>query len=186
MGSHRHTHIHPHTSKNSSDFDHYKIKIQFQKYFSDIVYNIKNIQLTLPKIGGGPPWICPWINQQLCSRNWSAHCRWKWQRLAVFRSFAEGRKIKHLSKYWGGGSSTQDDPCRSNIGEGVATSATPAALTHAYANKLIWWWCLLQKFTKYSNDYTFRLGYHNVILGTSSIPEWCSENHISILQAVEA
>jgi len=36
------------------------------------------------------------------------------QRLAVFRSSAEGKKIKHLSKYWG--SSTQDDPCRSNIG----------------------------------------------------------------------
>ena len=35
-------------------------------------------------------------------------------------------KIKHLSKYWG--SSTQDDPCRSNIG-GVATPTTPAALT---------------------------------------------------------
>jgi len=37
MGSH----IHPHTSKNSSDFGHYKIKIQFQKYFLDIVYNVK-------------------------------------------------------------------------------------------------------------------------------------------------
>ena len=40
----------------------------------------------------------------------------------------KGKKIKHLSKYWGGGSSTQDDPCRSNI-RGVATPATPAALT---------------------------------------------------------
>jgi len=29
-------------------------------------------------------------------------------------SSAEGKKVKHLSKYWG--SSTQDDPCRSNIG----------------------------------------------------------------------
>ena len=29
------------------------------------------------------------------------HVSWKWQRLAVFRSFAEGKKIKHLSKYWG-------------------------------------------------------------------------------------
>jgi len=28
-----------------------------------------------------------------------------------------------------GGSSTQDDPCGSNIGEGVATTATPAVLT---------------------------------------------------------
>jgi len=45
----------------------------------------------------------------------------------VFRSSAEGKKIKHLSKYWG--SSTQDDPCRSNIGGGVATPATSAALT---------------------------------------------------------
>ena len=33
---------------------------------------------------------------------------------AVFRMPAEGKKIKHLSKYWG--SSTQDDPCRSSIG----------------------------------------------------------------------
>jgi len=33
---------------------------------------------------------------------------------AVFRSPAEGKKIKHLSKYWE--SSTQDDPCSSNIG----------------------------------------------------------------------
>jgi len=36
------------------------------------------------------------------------------QRLAVFRSSAEGKIIKHLSKYWG--SSTQEDPCRSNMG----------------------------------------------------------------------
>jgi len=46
MGSHRHTHtrIHPHTSSNSSDFGHYKIKIQFQKYFFRhcIGYNVKN------------------------------------------------------------------------------------------------------------------------------------------------
>ena len=45
----------------------------------------------------------------------------------MFRSSAEGKKINHFSKYWG--SSTQDDPCRSNIGQGVATPATPAALT---------------------------------------------------------
>ena len=32
----------------------------------------------------------------------------------VFRSSAEGKKIKHLSKYWE--SLTQDDPCKSNIG----------------------------------------------------------------------
>ena len=30
------------------------------------------------------------------------HCRWKWQQLAVFRSSAEGKKIKHLSKKLGG------------------------------------------------------------------------------------
>ena len=30
------------------------------------------------------------------------HVLWKWQRLAVFRSSAGGKKIKHLSKYWGG------------------------------------------------------------------------------------
>ena len=33
----------------------------------------------------------------------------------IQNSSAEGKKTKHLSKYWGG-SSTQDDPCRSNIG----------------------------------------------------------------------
>jgi len=39
-----HTHMHhPHTSKNSSDFGHSKIQIQFQKYFSDIVYNVKKL-----------------------------------------------------------------------------------------------------------------------------------------------
>jgi len=39
---HTHTRIHlPHTSKNASDFGHYKIQIQFQKYFSDSVYNVK-------------------------------------------------------------------------------------------------------------------------------------------------
>jgi len=36
-----HTHTHTHTSRNSSDFGHYKIQIQFQKYFLDIVYNVK-------------------------------------------------------------------------------------------------------------------------------------------------
>ena len=46
------------------------------------------------------------IRRLLCSTvelktaHW-AHCRWKWQRLAVFRSSAECKKIKHLSKYWG-------------------------------------------------------------------------------------
>jgi len=37
-----HTRIHPHTSKNSH-FGHYKVQIQFQKYFSDIVYNVKKL-----------------------------------------------------------------------------------------------------------------------------------------------
>jgi len=38
-----HTHAYtPHISNNSSDFGHYKIQIQFQKYFLDIVYNVKN------------------------------------------------------------------------------------------------------------------------------------------------
>jgi len=46
-------------------------------------------------------------------QNGAIWCRWKWQRLAVFRSSTEG-KNKTLAKYWG--SSTQDDPCRSNIG----------------------------------------------------------------------
>jgi len=32
-----HTRIQPHTSKNSSDFSHYKIQIQFQNVFSDII-----------------------------------------------------------------------------------------------------------------------------------------------------
>ena len=45
-----------------------------------------------------------------------------------FQVSLKGKKIKLLSKYWGGGSSTQDDPCRSNI-RGVATPAIPAALT---------------------------------------------------------
>jgi len=35
-----HTHT-PHTFKNSSDFGHYKIQIQFQKIFSDIVHKVK-------------------------------------------------------------------------------------------------------------------------------------------------
>jgi len=51
-------HIHPHTSKNSSDFVHYKIQIQFQKYFFRHCIQCKKIKLTLPKIGGArPPWI---------------------------------------------------------------------------------------------------------------------------------
>jgi len=40
---HTHTRIHPHTSKNSSDFGHCKIQIQFQKYFLDLVYNVKKL-----------------------------------------------------------------------------------------------------------------------------------------------
>jgi len=40
---HTRTRIHPHTSKNSSDFGHYKIQIQFPKYFLDIVYNVKKL-----------------------------------------------------------------------------------------------------------------------------------------------
>jgi len=40
---HTHTRIHPYTSKNSSDFGHYKIKIQFQKYFfRHCIYNVEN------------------------------------------------------------------------------------------------------------------------------------------------
>jgi len=38
-----HTHTHrpiPHTSKNSSDFGHYKIQIQFQKYFFQTLYTM--------------------------------------------------------------------------------------------------------------------------------------------------
>jgi len=56
---HTHTHI-PHTSKNSSDFGHYKIQIQFQKYFSDIVYNVEN-KIDFAKYRGAalPPWIRP-------------------------------------------------------------------------------------------------------------------------------
>jgi len=37
---HTHTRIHPHTSKNSSDFGHYKIQIQFQKYFFQTLYTM--------------------------------------------------------------------------------------------------------------------------------------------------
>jgi len=51
-----HTHAYtPRTSKNSSDFGHYKIQIQFQKYFFRHCIQCKNIKLTLPKIGGPPP-----------------------------------------------------------------------------------------------------------------------------------
>jgi len=39
---HTRAHTPPHTSKNSSDFGHYKIQVQFQTYFSDIVYNGEN------------------------------------------------------------------------------------------------------------------------------------------------
>jgi len=50
-----HTRIHPHTSKNSSDFGYYKIKIQLQKYFSDIVYNVKiKIGFAKNRWGGTP------------------------------------------------------------------------------------------------------------------------------------
>jgi len=60
--SHTHTHT-PHTSKNSSDFGHYKIQIQFQKYFFRRCIQCKKIKLTLPKIGVAraprPSWIRP-------------------------------------------------------------------------------------------------------------------------------
>jgi len=39
---HTHTRIHPLPFKNSSHFGHYKIQIQFQTFFSDIVYNVEN------------------------------------------------------------------------------------------------------------------------------------------------
>jgi len=45
--------------------------------------------------------LCPFPeNLWIKTVHW-AHCRWKWQRIAVFRSSAAGKKIKHLSKYWG-------------------------------------------------------------------------------------
>jgi len=40
-------------------------------------------------------------------------------------NFIEVPEVKHLTKYWG--SSTQDDPCRSNIGG--RDPSTPVALT---------------------------------------------------------
>ena len=57
------------------------------------------------------------------------HCKWKWQLLAVFRSSAERKKIKHLSKYWGGQHRTT--PARQILGV-----ATPAALTPMGASRL--------------------------------------------------
>jgi len=53
----RFTHAYtPHTSKNSSDFGHYKIQIQFQTYFSDIVYNVENNKIDFAKnMEPGPP-----------------------------------------------------------------------------------------------------------------------------------
>jgi len=45
LDSHTHAYTPPLTSKNSSDFVHYKIQIQFQKKFPDIVYNVKKIDL---------------------------------------------------------------------------------------------------------------------------------------------
>jgi len=54
---------HTHTSKNSSDFGHYKIQIQFQKYFSDIVYYVKNKIDFAKNRGPGPPWIRPWLSR---------------------------------------------------------------------------------------------------------------------------
>jgi len=50
--THTHTRIHPHSSKNSSDFGHYKIQIQFQKYLFRHCIQCKKIKLTSPKIGG--------------------------------------------------------------------------------------------------------------------------------------
>jgi len=64
-----HTHTHtPHTSNNSSDLGHYKIQIQFQKYFFRHCIQCKKIKLTLPKIGGSgplPPWIRHWLRLRL-------------------------------------------------------------------------------------------------------------------------
>jgi len=55
-----HTHTHtPHTSENSSDFGHYKIQIQFPKYFSDIVYNVKHKIEFAKNRGAGPPGSAP-------------------------------------------------------------------------------------------------------------------------------
>jgi len=49
-----HTQTPPHF-QNSSDFGHYKIQIQFQKYFFSHCIQCKKIKLTLPKIGGPGP-----------------------------------------------------------------------------------------------------------------------------------
>ena len=48
--------------------------------------------------------LCPFSeNLSFSSQNGVIWCRWRWQRLrlATFRSSAEGKKIKHLSKYRG-------------------------------------------------------------------------------------
>jgi len=64
-----HTHAYtPHTSKNSSDFGHYKIQIQFQTYF--FRHCIQYKKLTLPKIGGpAPPGSAPAWDRVVCP-NW--------------------------------------------------------------------------------------------------------------------
>jgi len=53
-----HMHTPPHF-QNSSDFGHYKIQIQFQKYFSRHCIQCKKIKPTLPKIGGPDPPLDP-------------------------------------------------------------------------------------------------------------------------------
>ena len=73
-------------------------------------------------------------NVELKTVHW-AHCRWKWQRLAVFRSSAEGKKIKHLSKW---GVVNTGRPLHVKYW-GVATSATPAALTPMPLTSSISW-----------------------------------------------
>jgi len=60
--------------------------------------------------GGAVPFPRIFIN--FSSQNGAIRCIRKWQRLAVFISSAEGKNTCQNI----GGSSTQDDPCRSNIG----------------------------------------------------------------------
>jgi len=56
---HTHTRINPQTFKNSSDFGHYKVQIRFQKYFSDILYNVENKIDFAKNRGAGPPPLDP-------------------------------------------------------------------------------------------------------------------------------
>jgi len=71
--------------------------------------------------GGAVPLPRKFINFSISK--WCDKCCWKWQLLAVFRSFAEGKKIKYLSKYWGGRQHITT-PAGQILGV-----ATPAALT---------------------------------------------------------